>query len=301
MEIYANGTPAERTITLPVPIDAADISSIDVDIKRDGETVYTFATVTPVSGGYSVTIPLSYTLDGGDLTVDLKIDYTEDTVPYEYRASKTVEVVTPILSTPDILKIHPQATPDEVIAIEKIVRYIINAHTGQRFTKFTGERAVRGTGGTSLLLPERLNSLTTINGVVPGPLVELDPFGFLLKRYRYGAPPVKADAYGWHMHTGGVIHNPHNVRWEVWEKSQVYKIGGVWGYEEVPPAVTEAARLLVDDYARVDSAYRNRYLTSMTAADWRIQFHAGAFDKTGNVLADQLLSDYVLQRGWVVV
>ena len=70
-----------------------------------------------------------------------------------------------------------------------------------------------------------------------------------------------------------------------------------------PPAdqVKEAAKLLVNDYACAEQTYRDRYLTSMTAADWRIQFHSGAFLKTGNVRADQLLRDFVLKGGWAVI
>jgi hypothetical protein len=39
----------------------------------------------------------------------------------------------------------------------------------------------------------------------------------------------------------------------------------------------------------------------MTAADWRIQFYSGAYLRTGNVRADQLLADYVVTRGWGVI
>jgi len=91
------------------------------------------------------------------------------------------------------------------------------------------------------------------------------------------------------------------VTWQEFKEGVIYPISGVWGYEAVPESVKEAARLLVNDYACADSQYRDRYLTSMTAADWRIQFNSGAFVRTGNVRADQLLSEYVTTRGWGVI
>jgi hypothetical protein len=125
--------------------------------------------------------------------------------------------------------------------------------------------------------------------------------GYTLSHYPWGVPPVKADAYGLHMHVGGVIHNPNNVKVEQFANNRDYLVEGHWGWEAVPDAVKEAAKLLVNDYACADAQYRDRYLVSMTAADWRIQFYSGAYLRTGNVRADQLLSDYVVTRGWGVI
>lgn len=149
-------------------------------------------------------------------------------------------------------------------------------------------------------LPSKLISLTDVNGDLGSTHYDVVGDGWYLMFFPWGVPPVKADYYGLHMHTGGVIHNPNHVKMGQFEK-RIFDINGVWGYEEVPQRVKEAAKLLVNDYACGDAAYRDRYLTSMTAADWRIQFHSGAFAKTGNVRADQLLSDFVLQRGWAVI
>jgi hypothetical protein len=80
-----------------------------------------------------------------------------------------------------------------------------------------------------------------------------------------------------------------------------YNISGQWGWNSVPAAVQEAAALLAHDYACADVLYRDRYLTSMTAADWRIQFNAGAFSDTGNVRANQLLEEYVIKNNWVAI
>lgn len=210
----------------------------------------------------------------------------------------TYDVVTPILSDSQILQIHPAATSDEIERIEKAVRHVINAHTGQQFGRYVGVKKVSGSGGRLLLLPARLLSLSTVNGSSNGFSITGD--GYILRQYPWGVPPVKADYYGLHMHTGGVIHNPNDVKLGYFTAS-TYEIDGVWGWEEVPEQVAEAAKLLVNDYACADAAYRDRYLSSMTAADWRIAFNSGAYIKTGNARADLLLSEFVLKRGWAVL
>jgi len=215
--------------------------------------------------------------------------------------SRVYDVVTPIVSTKEILEIHPNATVPEITQVERAVRHIIQAHTGQVFGKFVGAINVSGSDSNALQLPSRLLSLTNVNGNAASRHFEISADGWVLKYFSYGVPPVKADYHGLHQHVGGVIHNPHSVRLGDFRTGISYELDGVWGWEEVPAQVNEAARLLINDYACANQAYRDRYLTSMTAADWRIQYHSGAFLKTGNVRADQLLSNFVLQRGWMVI
>jgi hypothetical protein len=160
-----------------------------------------------------------------------------------------------------------------------------------------------------LPLPARLISLTSLSGFeVP---VSIVGDGWYLAPEGGGAyiPPVKSDNDGTNNsqiaginHKFGVpIRVPSWMRQGAGFLRQDYYITGTWGWKFVPSEVKEAARLLVNDFASGDTIYRDRYLTSMTAADWRIQFNSGAFAKTGNVRADQLLSNYVLTRGWAVI
>jgi hypothetical protein len=218
-----------------------------------------------------------------------------------YTETQVYQIVTPLLAKHEIKEIHPNATDAEIDRIEKATRHIIQAHTGQRFGKYVGTNKIQGSASRKLLLPERLLELHAVDGVTADSRFGVQGDGYILTHYPWGVPPVKADAWGLHYHTGGVIHNPNNVHLGVWNEQKVYEVNGVWGGEEVPGAVKEAAKLLINDYACADNTYRDRYLTSMTAADWRIQFNSGAFAKTGNVRADQLLSEYVLKRGWAVI
>lgn len=295
MEIYRQ---TENVISFQPPIGARGLS-VTASLN-DGDAV----TLLPISGTENLPVQkyaLPYLTDEGTVRVYWRFFVTTFDGHQEVVVTDTYDVVTPILSDVEIREVHPAATKDEIVRIERAVRHVINAFTGQRFGRFTGERKVRGTGGKALFLPERLLSINTVNGTNASPYYMIDGDGYILRHFPLGVPPVKADYHGLHMHVGGVIHNPNMVKLGEWEKSRYFKINGTWGWESVPQQVKEAAKLLVNDYACADIAYRDRYLTSMTAADWRVQFNSGAFTQTGNVRADQLLGPYVLTRGWAVV
>lgn len=307
MEIYTNSKAADRTVFLSFP-DV--VQSIDVDLWQDGEKIHTFPSVTSVNEGYSVIIPLRFVQHDSTLKVAWEIVYNEDSWFHTINKTTTVDVITPILTKEEIRDIDAYVFREdsEVFKIEKAVRHIIQAYTGQSFGYYVGTEHVRGSGGSALFLPRKLVRLEGINDSTYVSGYSVDPEGYVLRKNgwegpygTFDVPPVKADFYGLHMHVGGAIHDPNGVRFQQWNTASTYSITGHWGYEEIPAQVKEAAKLLVNDYACADAQYRDRYLTSMTAADWRIQFHSGAFLRTGNVRADQLLSEYVVTRGWGVI
>ena len=293
MEIYRQST--SNKVYFLAPEDATVVSAT---ASLNGGTP---VNLTLSSDANKRTATLPFIDNEGIVVVDWTFTTNTFSGSEEVTVSDTYEVVTPILSDFEIKEIHPQATPYEAVRIEAAVRHIIEAHTGQRFGKFVGEYNVRGSDNNVLQLPSRLMQLETVNGSDATGYFTIEADGYLMRHFPWGVPPVKADYYGLHQHVGGVIHNPNNVKLGEFYKSMTYTINGIWGWNEVPPKVKEAAKLLVNDYACGDNAYRDRYLTSMTAADWRIQYNSQAFAKTGNVRADQLLSDYVLKRGWAVI
>lgn len=298
-EIYKN---TSQFVYLDIYGGTADETPTAELVFSDGTTRTPSVVIdTPPSGveqRYHVVLNMADTQNERDIKVNWSFEM--ETVP----VSKTdyFSVVTPILTFGEIREIHPNATDQEVIKVEAAVRHIIQALTGQTFGQFVGVKEVRGSDNLALALPSKLHSLIDVNGATnSSDYFTIEGDGYYLRHFPWGVPPVKADYFGLHQHVGGVIHNPNNVRLGEFYKSTTYKVNGVWGWETVPARVKEAAKLLVNDYACGDANYRDRYLTSMTAADWRIQFNSGAFLKTGNVRADQLLSDYVLKRGWAVL
>lgn len=298
-EIYKN---TSQFVYLDIYGGTADETPVAELVFSDGTTRTPLVVIdTPPTGieqRYHVVLNMADTQNEWGIKVNWSFEM--DGVP----VSKTdhFNVVTPILTFGEIREIHPNATDSEVIKIEAAVRHIIEALTGQNFGQFIGVKEVRGSNTRSLPLPAKLQSITDIDGATDANnFFSIEGDGYYLRHYPWGVPPIKADYYGLHQHVGGVIHNPNNVKLGEFNKNVTYSINGLWGWETVPARVKEAAKLLVNDYACGDANYRDRYLTSMTAADWRIQFNSGAFLKTGNVRADQLLSDYVLKHGWAVL
>lgn len=308
MEIYTNATVANRVVILDFHYIPGAI--INAYAYLGDEEVYEFTTAgvtsaTPTAEDfYTLTLPLFLCQFDQRVDIHWEVTYMDAADNQSYTVSKItpVNVVTPILTKREITEVWDTATDADTIMIEKAVRHIVQAYTGQEFGRFIGPYEVKGTNSTALLLPRRLLSIDTFNGVeFPDAAYSIEADGYILRYKPWGVPPVKADYYGLHMHTGGVIHNPNNVKWHTFAENRYYTVNGHWGFESVPDGVKEAAKLLVNDYACADSQYRDRYLVSMTAADWRVQFYSGAYLRTGNVRADQLLSDYVVTRGWGII
>lgn len=307
MEIYANGGAVERTATLHVPV-TANAGTIEITAVRDNNTLHTFDTVQAVEEGYSVVVPLSLARTDSEFDILWNFTYTEDGQIYEYREYTPVSVVTPILPFSEVRRIlGDDATQDEVADVEKAVRHVIQAHTGQFFGRFVGKKSVTGSGDSFLRLPMRLISAVSVNGDSNwSHSLSLRGDGWYLRSKIYGVPSIRADWDGWHESPWGYsgrapIVAPYSRKVQNFIENAEYVIDGEWGWKFVPAQVQEAAKLLVNDYACADSMYRDRFLTSMTAADWRIQFHDGAFADTGNVRANQLLAQFILRRGWAVV
>lgn len=311
--IYVNSP--DREVTLSVPVQA-NVGTLDVSVWDDNNNLlYEVATAVQDTEGdlttYSFTLPFYLVQYDRNLRVRWQFSYTESSETYEYDEFTELEVVTPILTPVEIRAVLDDpansytATDDEVERIERAVRYVIQAHTGQSFGKFTGVQSVTGSGDTFLRMPQRLIKLTSVNGNASwvGALA-LRGGGWYLRSRVWGLPSVRADYDGWHEnpYTSQVpLVAPYSDYTHPFLEHVEYEIDGIWGWNSVPQAVKEAAKLLVNDYACADANYRDRFLTSMTAADWRIQFHEGAFSNTGNVRANQLLSEYVLRRGWAVI
>ena len=311
MEIHKNTV---ATISFYLPTSDTSVSSATYVVN--GGTSPTALVVTTASGIATAKLPYF----GSEVEVTVTWNFT---VPGSggYSQVDKYQIVTPYLSIRQVKEIVPTASDVEAFDAEAAVRHIINAHTGQSFGYVVGDKAAVGNGDNGLALPSRLIRLTSF-GLTGADTKLYDianyPVGYPTYFLGNGVYDIVGD--GWYIktlsgnpdlgikadvsegiYTGGIIYNPFSVRGRGFADDARFTITGEWGYLEVPRAIVEAAKLLVSDYSCADASYRDRFLTSLTSPDWRIQFHSGAFRDTGNVRANQLLSDYVLKRGWAVI
>ncbi len=79
----------------------------------------------------------------------------------------------------------------------------------------------------------------------------------------------------------------------LFEAKRLYVVRASAGWKRVPDNVSEAARILIDDYFSPSGKYHEYGVTVLRSADYRMEFAEDPFSTTGNIIADQLLSNYI--------
>lgn len=318
------------------PAPDTEIDTVTYSVNGVAPVQGTFAAVAGEAETWEVQLPY---LESGANDVEVVWHFTITSVPdNSFEEAFSYEVVTPLLSKQELQRIidNEDATEADLWEVEAAVRHVIQAHTGQKFGFDRGKAlTVEGHGETALRLPERLVSITGVNTLTSS--LDRSAFiivsdGWYLKKAWANATPLtqatESQFWGDFMNNsvfdnniysdpdgdgeppivgplasrpGGITVAPGaSGRATAWKQDYPFEITGDWGYKTVPANVKEAARLLVNDYACSEAAYRDRYLESIKAADWRLQFSSRAWESTGNARADQLLDEYVL-LDWAVI
>lgn len=301
MEIYRNAPAATVTLELPTNINAT--GTVDIFAIENGKVVYEFPTVTRTAAGYTVELPWTLTRQDRDFIIDWNFEYVENTIPYVFKDQTYVQVVTPILSLEETAAIakydlsDPQGALDTA-DLERRVRYAIQTYTGQNFGKFSGTITVQGNGASKLSLPAPILEFGGVlyDGILrPNYGVKIINNGWAISSGQVWIDNIKQAPPEWMLDRfdyQGKIAAPmlygHNRFYDGVE----YTISGVFGYADVPGDVRQAARLLTQDYSCDESLWRERYIDSVRAGDWRFEFNSQAFVGTGNAQADQILSGY---------
>lgn len=288
MEIYRNET---ATVQLKVPVSAIN-GTFEVTATDGDDLLYTFPVVTPGSGGYSVTLPFSLVSLDRKFTITWSFDYLEAGVTKSYTSKTYVEVVTPYVTVDEIraaLGTMPVMTDDAIKRVERRIRGVIDNFTGQSFGLYFGKKRVQARGDEDLTLPQRLISITSVEGAVWNDISRYATRGD--GWYLSNATPLYAD--GSYVSTGVISWPGTTSRRILWKDNVWYTIDGEWGYEDVPFNIKEAALILIEDNICPDSEYRDRYIDSVKTADYQYMYNENAFRGTGSVIADQLLAPYI--------
>ena len=289
-EIYRDN----RGYTTPqgFAFDILTATPVEAKFERNNEVIFVTSTF---GTGNSVAIPYEIISLGGDF----RLTWTYTVGTKTYFRSEDHRVITPLFIKQDLVDWDPtfsSLTDDKVKRLEKIIRSVIEGVTGQVFNFEYKTIGFDGNGGSTIGLNKRLVSASGI----------IDPTGGL------GGSAIGPDNDGWSLRiatgpswvdnfaaSSGPITDPWYVR-GTFREGQRYYIQGFWGYYSVPEDVLVAAKILAEDYGCDESLWRDRYLASIRAADFRFDFRPEAFRGTGNVKADQLLEKYTLVRYSVI-
>jgi hypothetical protein len=295
METYVNKI---ANVDLEIPVTAIS-GTFNVTAYEGSTLVYTFPTVSVIDTGYRVALPFSLVDKQRTLTINWSFNYLQSAATKTYASETTVEVISPIVPLSKLASILDGVSTEEQYEAELIVRKVIENYTHQTFGLVTEAKKVTGNNASQLALPMpllELDSMTDDNFTYDVAGFVIRGEGWFLGQLPGGwytikdAPPEEVlDLFEFNT-----IVAPGAIKKRDFCFTSVYEITGTWGYWAIPAGVTEAAILLLNDYACQDSSYRDRYLHSINSADWRLQFTQGAFDGTGNIKADQLLNPYRL-------
>jgi hypothetical protein len=193
-------------------------------------------------------------------------------------------------------------TYDEITAAERYARKLIENYTGQKFYLYTDTYAIYGTDSDTLALPSKVGELyklysndvllkDTINNIDNWNYqIDITESGFGLRINR--AAMLDNTVYTANGMVPPSIHDAPGV----FQRGYRYTVFGEFGYEYVPDEVELAAVELIKDYFSKDNLWRNKYVNKISTFDWDFEYGSGATSGTGNLYADQLLSDYVISK-----
>lgn len=204
----------------------------------------------------------------------------------QFVKKQTVSVVTPYVTVEELQQDFPEfqdKKEEELVAMERRVRMIINSFTGQNFGKSKETLSTYGSGTQNLNLPKPVIS---IDNVYPANSNAWDSSGFPVMPNSPIIVPLR-DTYG--------IKFDGNRSYRFVD-GQKYYVEGIFGYEDVPQEITEAAKMLISDMFCKDSIYRKKGINAVTSSDWRLDYSDRAMAGTGNLDVDRILSSFVSVR-----
>lgn len=300
-----------------------------------GDAVSTSQVQTVNASGYDY---YTVTLDPSEVTTcrTIKLTWNFAVSGNQFSRADFIEVVNPLITPDEVQQAYPQfdigganeKSYDQIKAMERTVRQIIQTYTNQTFgPKGTKTLRVFGSGSNYLHLPERIYGLEYVAAEDPDITLydQTASGGLLYKRDHDGVPVEPAEVLpntkpielvSWDKEHPWTIRRKHGrhpgpdpkrditAGWlsekNIFESKRSYVIRAQLGWEYVPNAVNQAAKVLIDDYMSNEAVYHERNVEDVSSADWSMSFGGDHFSTTGNVYADQLLAPYV-NVNWVVI
>lgn len=230
-----------------------------------------------------VKVEWNFSINGTEAT---KIDYLDVIVP-----------LAPYSTIREELDLGSDVTDDDISMAERRVRKIVENYCGQQFAPVNETILVRAKGTNRLVVPKRLISVEDVTDTRTGFVLTS---GYELRNDGWELTRTFNYLYDTDLTVLGPIYDPWRYGTLNWSEGSFWNVKGRWGWERVPSHVQEAALILMEQRLCPQAAYRDNYLQSVTAADWRMQYSPQAYSGTGNVVADQILSPYMVLKAAVI-
>lgn len=266
-------------------------------------------------GNYQVFLPLSLTQRQRKFR--LLWEYEVDSNPVSY--STYVEVVTPytnIYEAIDDLNFGVESTDPnyktfaEIQAAETYARQKIISFTGQDFHLYDDVEVVYGIGTDILTVPYKINA---IHKLYANDILLVDNLASPPVNNWLYTPQISESKYGIRIDRTNMLDNTVYVAngmvaptinelyvGEAFIRNYRYIIHGRWGWDEVPSKVQLACKELMKDYFAKDGIWRNKYVKSVQTFDWQFEYNSDTYSGTGNKLADDLLSEFIVDQMVVI-
>ncbi len=306
-KVFWRGEPTD-TDNLPV-VSVYDVSNDPITPINPNTVLFnvTAEKVETDNGLYQIFLPTSIT----NKTRELKVSWTYAISGLTQVKEHKLFVVQPytdlaqastVLGIGNDLSDPNYKSYDELFAAEKYARKVIENYTGQEFYQYYETHSVYGTDSDTLSLPSRITNLyklysndvlleDNINNIDNWNYqVDITESGFGIRINR--AAMLDNTVYTANGMVPPSIHDSPGI----FQRGVRYTVFGKFGWEAVPDEVELACIELMKDYFSKDNLWRNKYVNKISTFDWDFEYGSGATSGTGNLYADQLLSDYVVSK-----
>jgi hypothetical protein len=193
-------------------------------------------------------------------------------------------------------------TYNEIMAAERYARKVIENYTGQKFYNYTDTCSVYGIDSDVLMLPSKIETLYRLHAndiLLEDNLLNIDNWNYKVDvtESGFGLRINRADMRDNTVYTAnGMVPPSVNDSSGSFKRGVRYTVFGNFGWSYVPDEVELAAIELMKDYFSKDNLWRNKYISKISTFDWDFEYGSGSTSGTGNLYADQLLSDYVVSK-----
>lgn len=191
---------------------------------------------------------------------------------------------------------------NQLAEAERYARKVIENYTGQKFSLYDEVYNVYGSDSDTLTLPakiDRLYKLYENDVLLKDTITPVDNWNYQvdITESGFGIRVNRAAMLDNTVYTANGMVPPSIHDYSgIFGRGYRYKVYGRFGYTDIPDEVELAAIELMKDYFSKDNLWRKKYVSKISTFDWDFEYGSGATSGTGNLYADQLLSDYVLSK-----